>query len=231
MAKIAIVEDDHVQAELYLSILELAGHKVSSFHEVIEFRRALSREGFDLVVLDWMLPNESGVDVVGWIRGSAYAAVPVLMLTMRDQEHDVLTAFESGADDYLVKPANRDMLTVRVNALLRRSGQADIGPLLIHAPYAIDARRRVVTMHDEPVVLTEKEFDLAFSLFRRANLMVSRDQLLSEVWRMPAGIETRSVDTYVSRLRKRLLLDGSHGWRLRTIYQHGYRLEQAQPEA
>jgi two-component system, OmpR family, response regulator RegX3 len=230
LARIAIVEDDHVQAQLYHSILELAGHKVACFHEVIEFRRALCRGGFDLVVLDWMLPDESGVDVVGWLRGSAYAAVPVLMLTMRDQEHDVQTAFESGADDYLVKPANRAMLLVRVNALLRRSGLADSGTLLAHPPYAIDARRRVVTLNDEPVVLTEKEFDLAVSLFRRANLMVSRDQLLSEVWRMPAGVETRSVDTYVSRLRKRLILDGSHGWRLRTIYQHGYRLEQADVE-
>ncbi len=231
MASIALVEDDQLQAELYRGILELAGHKVAVFQAVIDFRRALARGGFDLLVLDWMLPDESGVDVVGWLRSSAYAAVPVLMLTMRDQELDVLTAFESGADDYLVKPTNRAMLLVRVNALLRRGGLAEVGPLTAHPPYAIDTRRRVVQIHGDQVELTEKEFDLASALFRRANLMVSRDQLLSEVWRMPAGVETRSVDTYVSRLRKRLRLDGSHGWRLRTIYQHGYRLEQVDLES
>jgi len=144
---------------------------------------------------------------------------------MRDQESDVLTAFDAGADDYLVKPASAPILMARVAAQLRRSGMADGQATLRLPPYTLDAKRRVVTVGDETIDLTEKEFDLACCLFRRANLMVGRDLILREVWQVHGGVDTRSLDTYISRLRKRLGLDGTHGWRLRTIYQHGYRLE------
>jgi DNA-binding response OmpR family regulator len=225
MAIVAVVEDDQTQAAIVGAVLESASHEPLAFRTALEFRRSLGRTAVDAVVLDWMLPDEPGVDVLRWLRASAYSSLPVLMLTMRDDEADVLTAFDAGADDYLVKPASPPILLARIASQLRRNGSAEhAGPLRL-APYTIDGRRRTVSIGDLPIELTEKEFDLAHCLFRRANLMVSRDLILREVWQVHKGIETRSLDTYLSRLRKRLGLDGTHGWRLRTIYQHGYRLE------
>jgi DNA-binding response OmpR family regulator len=145
---------------------------------------------------------------------------------MLDSEADVLQAFAAGADDYIVKPASPPILVARVSAQLRRAGAADATAPLRFPPFVVDPKGRTITLDGVVAPLTEKEFDLAFCLFRRANLMVSRDLILREVWRVHEGVETRSLDTYLSRLRRRLGLDGSSGWRLRTIYQHGYRLEQ-----
>jgi two-component system, OmpR family, response regulator RegX3 len=230
MARIGVLEDDVTQATLLQAELEQAGHDIVLFATAHDFRRGLARAGLDLVVLDWMLPDESGVEVLDWLRASAYASMPVLMLTMRDQESDVLTAFQAGADDFLAKPASVPILVARIAAQLRRSGVVDTGAILRLPPYVIDQKRRSVSVGEDTIDLTEKEFDLACCLFRRANLMVGRDLILREVWQVHGGVETRSLDTYISRLRKRLGLDGSHGWRLRTIYQHGYRLE-AETEA
>lgn len=225
MARVGVLEDDETQAALLQVELDLAGHECVLFRTAFEFRRGLARSGLDLVILDWMLPDESGDDVLRWLRASAYASMPVLVLTMRDQESDVLTAFRAGADDFLVKPASAPILMARIGAQLRRNGSADGQAALRLPPYLLDPKRRLVSVGDEAIALTEKEFDLAFCLFRRANLMVGRDVILREVWQVHSGVETRSLDTYISRLRKRLGLDGTHGWRLRTIYQHGYRLE------
>lgn len=230
MARIGVLEDDETQAALLHAELDQAGHEFVLFRTAFEFRRGLARSGLDLVILDWMLPDESGVEVLQWLRASAYASLPVLVLTMRDQQSDVLTAFSAGADDYLVKPAIAPILMARIAAQLRRSGIADGQAVLRLPPYALDPKRRIVTIGDDALALTEREFDLACCLFRRANLMVGRDLILREVWQIHGGVDTRSLDTYISRLRKRLCLDGTHGWRLRTIYQHGYRLE-AESEA
>lgn len=231
MATIGVLEDDETQVLLLQAELEKAGHAPVLFRTAQEFRRALPRAGLDLLVLDWMLPDDSGVDVLRWLRASAYASLSVLMLTMRDQEEDVLTAFDAGADDYLVKPASGPILLARISAQLRRSGVADSQAALRLPPYFLDPKRRIVMVGDEAVDLTEREFDLACCLFRRANLMVGRSLILREVWQVHSGVETRSLDTYISRLRKRLALDGTHGWRLRTIYHHGYRLEPESEEA
>lgn len=229
MASIGIVEDDEIQSALLGGILESAGHRTVTFSTALDFRRRLSHAPLDALILDWMLPDESGVELLRWLRSSAHATLPVIMLTMRDQEQDVLDAFSAGADDYLVKPASMHVLMARMNAVLRRAGALEPKASLQLPPYTVDSVRRVVAIHDELIELTDKEFDLALCLFRRANLMVSREQLLTEVWRLPMHVATRSIDTYISRLRKKLALDGSHGLRLRTIYQTGYRLETVVP--
>ncbi len=225
MASVAVVEDDPIQADIVSEVLQSAGHQPQIFRTALEFRRGLARTAVDVVVLDWMLPDEAGVDVLRWLRASVYARLPVLMLTMLDREEDVLTAFDAGADDYLVKPTSPPILLARIASQLRRNGAADPMEPLRLGPYALDGRLRTMSIGSVPIELTEKEFDLALCLFRRPNLMVSRDLILREVWQVHKGIETRSLDTYLSRLRKRLGLDGTHGWRLRTVYQHGYRLE------
>jgi DNA-binding response OmpR family regulator len=152
--------------------------------------------------------------------------LPVLFLTARGAEADVVHGLRSGADDYLVKPPGKAELMARIEAVLRRSGVAALDVVIRDVqPYEIDTQRRRMTLAGEEVRLTDREFDLAAFLFRRHGRVVSRDTLLLQVWNLGAGVATRTVDTHMSRLRKKLGLDGTHGWQLTAVYQHGYRLE------
>jgi DNA-binding response OmpR family regulator len=180
------------------------------------------------LLLDWNLPDESGIDVLRWLREGGNPRLPVLFLTSRNEEEDIVAGLRAGADDYLTKPPKQGELLARVGALLRRIGLQGEQPAEEDAaPYFIDMQRRRVTLEDREVILTEREFDLATYLFRRRGRVVSRDALLEGVWNIRGDVATRTVDTHVSRLRKKLELGGEHGWRLNAVYQHGYRLEQA----
>jgi len=224
---VGLLEDDADQAAIVAQWLEEAGYTVRVFRTAAEFRRRQGAESIDLLLLDWVLPDTAGIDVLGWIRASGNARLPVIFLTARDAEEDLVRALASGGDDYVVKPAKRRELLARVNALLRRHGaNGSSEPELDLGPYRIDMQRRRITLNGREVDLTQREFDLANFLFRRQGRIVGRDALLEHVWNLSAAVSTRTVDTHVSRLRKKLDLNGENGWRLAAIYQHGYRLEQ-----
>ena len=174
-----------------------------------------------------MLPDTAGIDVLGWIRASANSRLPVIFLTARGAEEDLVRALASGGDDYVVKPAKQRELLARVNALLRRhGGDGEASGEIDLPPYRLDPQRRRISVDGREIELTQREFDLASFLFRRQGRIVGRDALLENVWNLSSAVSTRTVDTHVSRLRKKLDLNGEHGWRLAAIYQHGYRLEQ-----
>jgi len=165
--------------------------------------------------------------VVGWIRSSANNKLPVIFLTARGTEEDLVRGLASGGDDYVVKPAKKRELLARVSALLRRHGaDGHANGNIDLPPYRIDSQRRRISIDGRDIELTQREFDLASFLFRRQGRIVGRDALLENVWNLSSAVSTRTVDTHVSRLRKKLDLNGEHGWRLAAIYQHGYRLEQ-----
>lgn len=223
---VGLLEDDADQAAIVAGWLEDAGYAVRVFRTATEFRRRQGGEAIDLLLLDWMLPDTPGIEVIASIRASANSRLPVIFLTARGAEEDLERALASGGDDYVVKPAKQRELIARVNALLRRHGGASDGDTLDLPPYRIDAQRRRISVDGRDVELTQREFDLAQFLFRRQGRIVGRDALLEHVWNMTTSVTTRTVDTHVSRLRKKLDLNGEHGWRLAAIYQHGYRLEQ-----
>jgi DNA-binding response OmpR family regulator len=224
---VGFLEDDPDQAALVAHWLEEAGYGTRLFRSAGEFRRRQGSEAVDLLLLDWMLPDANGPDIVDWVRFSANSMLPVIFLTARGSEADVVRGLAAGGDDYVIKPARRAELIARVAAALRRNGTDDgsLGTIDV-APFVIDSRRRRVGVAGKDVSLTQREFDLAMFLFRRHGRIVSRDSLLENVWNLSASVSTRTVDTHVSRLRKKLELNGEHGWRLAAIYQHGYRLEQ-----
>jgi len=226
---IGFLEDDPDQAELIALWLQQAGYMHRWYRSGTEFRRRLGGEAVDLLLLDWMLPDASGLEVLEWIRTSANSDLPVIFLTARSREEDVVKGLESGGDDYVVKPPKQAELLARVAAEQRRRGvEAGEGNTEISlAPFVLDLQRRKVSIAGREVELTQREFDLATYLFRRQGRIVSRDALLENVWNMSASVTTRTVDTHVSRLRKKLELAGEHGWRLTAVYQHGYRLEPA----
>lgn len=224
---VGLLEDDPDMAALVGQWLEEAGYTVRLFRNATEYRRRQGSEAVDLLLLDWMLPDSSGIDVIEGIRASASNRLPVIFLTARDAEDDMVRGLASGGDDYVVKPPKQRELIARVGALLRRHGtESDAAELIELAPYSVDAKRRRISVDGHEVELTQREFDLANFLFRRHGRIISRDALLENVWNLSAAVSTRTVDTHVSRLRKKLDLNGEKGWRLAAIYQHGYRLEQ-----
>jgi DNA-binding response OmpR family regulator len=174
-----------------------------------------------------MVPEMSGIEVLEWIRSSLGWPLPVLFATRMDQEQDIVQALEKGADDYMAKPVRRMELLARIKALARRStGYEEKQSIVELEPFKIDHTRRSVIRFDTVVPLTQKEFDLAWFLFRNRGRLLSRGYLLENVWGRSANINTRTVDTHVSRLRTKLGLSREIGWRLTSIYFHGYRLEQ-----
>ena len=224
---VGLLEDDADQAALVGQWLEESGYTVRIFRTGSEFRRRQGNESIDLLLLDWMLPDTAGIDVLGWIRASANSHLPVIFLTARGEEEDLVRALANGGDDYVVKPAKKRELLARVNALFRRhGGNGEQGGEIDLPPYRLDPRRRRISVDGREIELTQREFDLASFLFRRQGRIVGRDALLENVWNLSSAVSTRTVDTHVSRLRKKLDLNGEHGWRLAAIYQHGYRLEQ-----
>jgi two-component system response regulator RegX3 len=224
--RIALLEDDPSQSDLVRLWLTVAGHSCHPFARSREFMRALARDSFDLLLLDWELPDLNGDAVLAWVRTNVRDNVPVLFATARDTEQDIVAALKGGADDYLVKPLRRAELLARVEALGRRSRPRPAShEALTVGEFQIDLDRRSVTRNGTVIELTQKDFDLAAFLFRNVGNLVSRGHILESVWGRNPDLNTRTVDTHISRLRAKLGLVPEQGWRLAAIYQHGYRLE------
>ncbi|WP_298235723.1 response regulator transcription factor [uncultured Azohydromonas sp.] len=221
---IGIAEDDPDQQDLLRLWLESAQHSVAAYGTVAQYIEALKRERFDMLLIDWMLPDGTGADLLQWARGNLGWETPILVLTARDDEETVVEALQAGADDYVVKPPKPAELLARVAALGRRV-RANALPVLRLGAFEIDIQRQRLSIDGHPVVLTQKEFDLSAYLFQNPGKLLSRDHLLNKIWGLNAEVDTRTVDTHISRLRKKLGLDGSKGWKLVPVYGVGYRFE------
>ncbi len=220
-----LMEDDPAQAELVTAWLQDAGHVVSHFPTGETFRDALRKDQhkFELIILDWELPDCTGIEVLSEIRSRVSWHVPVLFVTQRESESDIVKALANGADDYMVKQISRAEFLARVQALGRRLASQELDFEI--GPYKFQPQSQTVLLNDKACELTSKDFDLAWYLFRHMGRLLSREQLLRDVWGV-SGLNTRTVDVHVSRIRKRLQINPENGFRIKTIYQHGYRLEQ-----
>ena len=224
---VGLVEDDFVQAELFAAMLAAGGLHPLVFDSVHEFRRRNGAESVDVLLLDWHLPGVSGIDLLKSLQGRAGSPLPVLLLTSNSDVRDMVYALQEGADDYIVKPPRAAELLARIKAVHRRVLPYAVRAISDSAPFDFCLRERTLHVDGVPVQLTEREFDLLAYLFQRVDRVVSRQMLQTEVWKLPASSSTRSVDTYVSRVRKRLALDGGSGWLLAGVYQVGYRLSRS----
>ena len=225
--RVAILEDDPDQAELTRRWLTNAEYSVDCFADGVSFLRAVRRESFDLYVLDWVLPDLSGIEVLKKLRSEMSDFTPVVIVTARNEEQSVVRGLEVGADDYLVKPVRQAELVARLTAILRRTAGLSGGEgKLDVTPYAINTSSKSVKLREATISLTNREFELAHFLFRNAGKMLSRSHILEAIWGIEnRSVSTRTVDTHMSRLRKKLDLRDENGWKLSAIYQHGYRLE------
>ncbi len=231
--RIAILEDDPDQAELTRLWLTHAEHSVECFADATSFLKAIRRDSFDLYLLDWVLPDLSGIEVLGKLRRELDDFTPVVIATAKDEEQSVVRGLEEGADDYLVKPVRQAELVARVSAILRRSRAENSTDVQLNfAPYSANLGANMLQLEGKAINLTNREFELAIFFFRNAGKMVSRGHLLEAIWGIEnKAVSTRTVDTHVSRLRKKLDLREENGWTLSSIYQHGYRMERVGAQA
>lgn len=225
--RIALLEDERDQADLVCAWLKAAGHSCHAYTLGKDLVREAQRETFDLFLLDWEVPGMSGADVLVWIRGNLAEQVPVVFVTARQREEDIVHALSSGADDYMVKPLRRLELLARIDALLRRARpnpRPEEG-VLEYGRISVDCHSRQVRLDGQEVTMTQKDYELTVFLLRNIGRLLSRGYILEAVWGQSADLNTRTVDTHISRIRGKLQLTPEHGWRLSAVYQHGYRLE------
>ena len=221
---VAILDDDPLQRHLLTMLVESGGHGAIPFATGSALFSALDESrSFDLLLLDWLMPDVSGESVLRELRSRSGLDLPVIVVTARDAEVDVVGALRLGADDYVVKPPKAMELLARIEAIARRARIGRAAPMRA-GRFEIDFGRRAVLLDGQEIALTLKEFDLASHLFRNPGTLVTRAQLLESIWSVGADIDTRTVDTHASRVRRKLGLDGRAGWTLQSVYGYGYRL-------
>ncbi|MGR8920838.1 MAG: response regulator transcription factor [Gammaproteobacteria bacterium] len=224
--RVALLEDDMDQAALFVEWLKSAGHTCEHFDNGKVFVRSIKHDSFDALILDWMVPDMDGFEVLRWVRENFDWAIPIVFVTAKDSEDDIVRALEEGADDYVVKPAKQRELIARVGATVRRASSVDEGQSTIEQdPFVIDLDNHQIQRDGEKIDVTQKEYELIVFLFRNIGKVLSRAHILESVWGRNPDINTRTVDTHVSRIRSKLSLAPDSGWKLSSIYQHGYRLE------
>lgn len=224
--RIAIVDDDEASIDFVSRVLERHGHSCVTFQRSREVPLALQRDTYDLLVLDWNMPDMSGMDIVAWARANLPSPPPVIMLTSRADKEDVAAALNAGADDFIVKPESAMVIVARVEALLRRmSTQPTDNRIETYGPYVFDRLDETVTLNGEPIPVTSKEFALARLFFANQHKPLSRRYLMEAVWKSVAELTTRTLDMHVSRIRSKLQLRSDNGYRLQTVFGYGYRLE------
>jgi DNA-binding response OmpR family regulator len=223
--RIAILESDREQAEELRACLARGGHDCHVFTGGRQFLVAAGRESFDILMMGWELSDYPGLEMLRAVRRSSAPDLPVIFVTQRDAETDVVDALNNGADDYVVLPLRGNELAARANAVWRRSNPRAEAKLVELPPYTLDVGERELRFHGRRVELTHKEFDLAAFLFRNVGRLLSRGHLLEAVWGKSVDVPTRTLDTHVSHLRTKLGLRPENGFRLATVYNFGYRLE------
>ncbi|HEX4819886.1 MAG TPA: response regulator transcription factor [Acidimicrobiales bacterium] len=227
MSAIFVVEDDQRIRSTVVRELSDRGHSVRAAGTAMEALREVVDWAPEVVVLDLGLPDVDGSELLKMLR--AVSAVPVVVATARDDESEIVRLLDAGADDYIVKPYSVDHLEARVRAVLRRSNETAIQPIIEVGDLCIDEGRRVATLGDEPLELSRKEFDLLSYLARRKGQVVARRELLAEVWRQPYGGGDKTVDVHVSWLRRKLGESAAEPRYLHTVRGVGLKLVEPEP--
>lgn len=222
MALIYIVEDDESIREIETIALKNSNYIVSAFENAKEFYKKLDELVPDLILLDVMLPDESGYDIVRKLRKRpATQDIPIIMVTAKTTEMDMIKGLDGGADDYIKKPLSIMELITRVKALLRRTAKEE-PKLLKLDDLVIDHERHVVTVNNEPVDLTYKEYELLRLLMGSQGIVMTREVIMRSVWDTDFEGETRTVDMHIKTLRHKL---GDYGSRIKTVRNVGYVIE------
>lgn len=216
------VEDDDNIRELVIYTLETTGLEARGFADGTAFMEVLAFDTPELVLLDIMLPGEDGLEILKKLKNSSKTKdIPVIMVTAKGSEYDKVVGLDSGADDYVTKPFGMMELISRIKAVLRRSGKQQDKTKLSVGGISLDTKKHEVKVDGEQVVLTLKEFELLEKLMRNQGIVLTRDQLLTEIWGYDFDGETRTVDVHIRTLRQKL---GEQGSLVKTVRGVGYRI-------
>lgn len=223
MAEIYVVEDDEDIQEIEMIALKNSGHSVQGFSNGKDFFRAVSEKTPNLVLLDIMLPDMDGYEILKKLRQSEVTAhIPVIMVTAKTAEIDMIKGLDIGADDYMKKPFSVIELITRVKALLRRTQGEQARSILRLGDIFLDSSRRVVTVGDRPTELTFKEFELLKLLMSNPGIVLTREVIMQRVWGTNFEGESRTVDMHIKTLRQKLGTSADH---IKTVRNVGYVME------
>jgi len=223
--RIAVVDDDRLQLDMVERVAQELGHSCRLFETGQACLQELRRDTFDMLVVDWELPDTSGPEIIRWARQNLTPSLPILFITHRSEERDIVEGLECGADDFMVKPLRIAELQARITALLRRAYPQCTDDVQSFGPYTFTRSALSVRFGNKEVVLTYREFALAILLFQNAGRLLSRDHLRESVWGQNAEVLSRSLDTHVSRLRQVLQLRPGNAYSIAAVYGLGYRLD------
>jgi DNA-binding response OmpR family regulator len=222
VSRIVLVEDDVEIRKLAADALSAQGHDVESADRALDGLELAVKGSPDLVVLDLGLPDIDGTELLRMIR--AVSQVPVIVITARGADESVVATLDSGADDYLVKPFSMSQLEARVRAVLRRrQGDADSSEMTV-GDLTVDVRARTAILAGDPLDLSPKEFDLLRVLVERAGEVLTKRELLAEVWREPYGGSDHTIDVHLSWLRKKLGETAQYPRYIQTVHGVGVKL-------
>ncbi|MDB5797998.1 MAG: ompR1 [Paucimonas sp.] len=225
--RIAVLDEERGQRELVCQVLKSAGHTCHAHSSGSELLAQMRRENYDMLLLHWQVTDITPEAVLQDVRENMPAALPVIFISGRSSEDDIISGMVSGANDYLIKPVRRGELVARVQAQLRRAYPTQNAVEQIQfGDYVFESRTGRLTVNGMSVELTHKEFDLALLFFRNLGRPLSRAYILEAVWSRDIDLPSRTMDTHVSRVRSKLKLRPENGYRLAPVYSYGYRLEQ-----
>lgn len=224
--RVLVVEDEKNVAEVVERYLLKEGFQAESAHDGKSALDIIQSNGADIVVLDIMLPGLDGLTVARKMRESG-DKTPIIMLTARGQESDIVLGLGLGADDYMAKPFSPAELVARVHAVLRRSGNVagPVGPPITVGDLNISAQKRTVTRAGEPLTLTQKEFDLLHFLATNSGVVFSREELLERVWGYEVPGDTSTVTVHIRRIRSKVESDPDRPRHIKTVWGTGYRFD------
>lgn len=224
--RIAVLDTDRSQADLICQVLTSAGHACQTYDSGKDMLAHLRKDSFDMLILDWQLPDLSGSEVLRRAKEKMSSQTPMMFLTNSSAEDDIVAGISAGADDYMIKPLRRGELVARVQALLRRAYPTQNGAeQLQFGPYVFETRPGRLLMDGAVIDVTHKEFYLALLFFRNIGRPLSRAYIHEAVWIRETMVPSRTMDTHVSRVRNKLQLRPENGFRLVPVYSYGYRLE------
>lgn len=223
MAAVFIVEDDKNIREIEAFSLKNSGYDVEEFPNAAEFYKRLEEVKPQLILLDLMLPDEDGLNIVKKLRNSTgWKKIPIILVTAKTTEMDKVKGLDMGADDYITKPFGVMELISRVKALLRRTMEADDEKILVFSNIVLDTEKHLVTVDGKQVELTYKEFQLLTLFLKNAGIVMNRDAIMVKIWGTDYEGESRTLDMHIKTLRQKI---GSSGNRIKTIRNVGYVLE------
>lgn len=222
MSKIYCVEDDESIRELIVYALNSSGYEGSGFESGEDLFLQLEKSLPDLILLDIMLPGDDGLTILKNIKKSSSTKdIPIILLTAKTTEYDIVKGLDMGADDYISKPFGVMELMSRIKAVLRRIAPSNSNDIISLNGITIDYEKRIVKIEDEVIKLTYKEFELLYYLLKNQNIVLTREMIMNEVWGFDFEGETRTVDVHIGTLRQKL---GESGKLIQTIRNVGYKV-------